>query len=289
MPVQNESFVQTLRAQWLGQQLRELRERRGFTLKRAAEFLERDFSSIARYERAEWPLRRGVLVSLLDLYGEHDARERARLIQLAENAWRTDRWADGHDAPDEAAGFIDFPWLQSRAQQICSYDAALVPGLLQTPDYAEAVIRNGEGTKSTSLSVAKQLRLRLDRQWVLDRTPPVKIVAIVDEAAVRRPVRSRSVMRAQLEHVDQLARRPNVEVRVLPSSAGLHAGLDGSFWLFKMPRPYPDVAHVEHLGGRLFIESPKADRYARAYDRLREAALDPHESAKLIATIAEEL
>nr|WP_244236244.1 helix-turn-helix transcriptional regulator [Micromonospora inaquosa] len=89
MPARRESFVQTLRAQWLGQQMRQLREQRGITLKQAAEFLERDFSSIARWERAEWPFRRGVVVSLLDLYGEHDGRERNRFIQLAEDAWRT--------------------------------------------------------------------------------------------------------------------------------------------------------------------------------------------------------
>jgi hypothetical protein len=165
----------------------------------------------------------------------------------------------------------------------------LIPGLMQTPDYAEAVIRNAEGESATPFSVSKWIQLRFDRQRVLDRTPTVKVAAVIDESVLRRPVDSPSVMRAQLVHLGQLLRRPNVDARVLPSSVGLHSGLDGSFVLFRMPNPYPEVAYAETLGGRLFMESPKSKRYAHAYDRLREAALDPRESAKLLGTIAEEL
>ncbi|PZG10805.1 transcriptional regulator [Micromonospora craterilacus] len=288
MPVKRESFVQTLRAQWLGQQMRQLREERGITLKQAAHFLERDFSSIARWERAEWPFRRGVVVSLLDLYGEHDGRERNRFIQLAEDAWRTDRWDDDYDELVDAS-FIDFPWLESRAEQICSWDAMLMPGLMQTRDYAEAVIRNAEGEKATDYSVGKWLQLRLDRQRVLDREPPLRITAVIDESVLRRPVGGAALMRDQLQHLGELLSRPNIDVRVMPSRVGLHPGLDGSFWLFRMPKPYPEVAYAEHLGGRFFMESPKSKRYAVAYDRLRGVALDPQESAKLITTIGENL
>ncbi|MGW1059831.1 helix-turn-helix domain-containing protein [Micromonospora rubida] len=288
MPVKRESFVQTLRAQWLGQQMRRLREHRGITLKQAAEFLERDFSSVARWERAEWPFRRGVVVSLLDLYGEHDGRERNRFIQLAEDAWRTDRWDDDYDELVDAS-FIDFPWLETRAEQICSWDAMLIPGLMQTPGYADAVIRNAEGAKATDFSVGKWLKLRLDRQLVLDRDPPLRISAVIDESVLRRPVGRPALVRDQLQHLGDLLLKPNIDVRVLPSSVGLHAGLDGSFVVFNMPKPYPEVAYAEMLGGRRFMESPKSKRYCLAYDRLREAALDPRESAKLIAKIAEDL
>ena len=207
---------------------------------------------------------------------------------MAEDAWRTDRWDDHYDELVDAS-FIDFPWLESRAEQICSYDAMLVPGLMQTPAYAEAVIRNAEGEKATAFAVATWMQFRLDRQRVLDKTPTVRVASIIDESALRRPVHSAAVMREQLDHLGAVARRPNVELRVLPATVGLHPGLDGSFWLFRMPAPYPEVAYTEHLGGRLFMESPKSKRYARAYDRLLQAALDPRGSAKLIATIAEEL
>ncbi|MGW1447121.1 helix-turn-helix domain-containing protein [Micromonospora sp. NPDC002411] len=288
MPARREAIVQTLRAQWLGQQMRQLRERRGITLKQAAEFLERDFSSIARWERAEWPFRRGVVVSLLDLYGEHDGRERNRFIQLAEDAWRTDRWDDDYDELVDAS-FIDFPWLETRAEQISSWDAFLMPGLLQTPGYAEAVIRNAEGEQATDFSVAKWLQLRLDRQRVLSREPVVRVAAIIDESVLRRPVGRPAVMRAQLQHLGGLIQRPNIDLRVLRSKVGLHAGLDGSFVLFRMPKPYPEVAYAETLGGRRFMESPKSKRYALAYHRLRDVALDQRETAVLISKITEEL
>lgn len=230
----------------------------------------------------------GVVVSLLDLYGEHDGRERNRFIQLAEDAWRTNRWDDDYDELVDAS-FIDFPWLESRAEAMCSFDAMLMPGLMQTPAYAEAVIRNAEGDRATDFSVGKWLQLRLDRQRVLDRDPVVQISAVIDESVLRRPVGGSALMRGQLHHLGQLMTRRNIDVRVLPATVGLHPGLDGSFWLFKMPKPYPEVAYAEHLGGRFFMESPRSKRYARAYDRLRELAFDERESARLVTKIAEEL
>nr|WTA70970.1 helix-turn-helix domain-containing protein [Micromonospora sp. NBC_00855] len=289
MPASREPFVRTLRAQWLGQQMRELRERRGLTLKYVAQYLERDFSSLARYERAEWPFRRELVVALLDLYGVYNERERERLIQLAQDAWRIDRWDSSLDRTIYDTSFIDFPWLESRAEQVCTYAALLIPGLLQTRDYAEAVIRNAEPSSASEVEIRKWVQLRMDRQRLLDGPSPTKLAVIIEEAALRRPVMSRSVMAAQLAHLVRSARKPSVEIRVVPLALGLHSGLDGTFWLFRMPAPYSDVAHAETLGGRLFLESDKALRYVRAYDRLREAALSANESAKLIAALAEEL
>ncbi|MET7949164.1 helix-turn-helix transcriptional regulator [Micromonospora sp. NPDC005324] len=289
MAASREPFVRTLRAQWLGQQMRELRERRGLTLKYVAQYLERDFSSLARYERAEWPFRRELVVALLDLYGVYDERERDRLIQLTQDAWRIDRWDSNLDRTIYDTSFIDFPWLESRAEQVCTYAALLIPGLLQTRDYAEAVIRNAEPSSASEVEIRKWVQLRMDRQRLLGGPSPTGLAVIIEEAALRRPVMSKSVMIAQLAHLAESARRPSVEIRVVPLTLGLHGGLDGTFWLFKMPAPYSDVAHAETLGGRLFLESDRALRYVRAYDRLREAALSANESAKLIAALAEEL
>jgi transcriptional regulator with XRE-family HTH domain len=288
MSVRKPSFVQTLRAQWLGAQMRELREERGFTLRQAAEYLERDLSSVARWERAEWPFRREHVVSLLDLYGEHDPKRRAHFIELAEDAWRTDRW-DAEYGEVVDASFIDYPWLESRAEQICSYNAMVLPGLLQTPEYAETVIRFAEGERATQLAVAKWMQLRKERQQVLCREPVLTFRAVVEEAVLRRPIGGPVVMREQLLHLVELARRPNVEVRVLPSTIGMHAGVNGSFVVFRMPKPYPEVAYVETLAGRLFVEPPMSKRCSDAYARLWETALGPTESAKLIAWIVEEL
>ncbi|MEO3822126.1 helix-turn-helix transcriptional regulator [Plantactinospora sp. B24E8] len=284
----HKPFIRTLRAQWLGQRLRELREERGMTLETVAEHLNRDRSALGRYERAEWPIQRNDVYALLDLYGFHRAQERQQLLSLAEEVWRTDRWDEDYgDVVD--ASFIDFPWLESRAARISSYNPLLLPGLFQTRAYAEAVIRSVEEPDAPDDLVARWIDLRMQRQRVFEGRRDISVSTVVEEAALRRPVGGRAVMAAQLRHLAEVARRSNVEIRVLPTGLGTHSALNGPFVLFTMPRPYPEVAYIENLGGRLYLEAPKSERFRRAYDRLRKVALDPHESVKLVATIAEEL
>lgn len=281
-------FIRTLRAQWLGQRLRELREQRGMTLELVAEHLDRDRSALGRYERAEWPIQRHDVLALLDLYGFHRASERAQLLALAEEVWRTDRWTDNYgDVVD--ASFIDFPWLESRADVVCSYHAMVIPGLFQLREYANLVIRCIEGANATEEKMTRWLDLRMERKRVLDDPNGPRFETIIDEAALRRLVGGRALQRAQLAQLLEIARRTRVEVRILPSEIWLHPGLDGSFWLFRMPRPYPEVAYLESRAGQMYFEQPKAGSYLDAYDRLRKVALDSRESAKLIMTIAEEL
>jgi hypothetical protein len=258
------------------------------SLELVAEHLNRDRSALGRYERAEWPIQRHDVFALLDLYGFHRATERAQLLSLAEEVWRTDRW-DENSGDDSDSSFIAIPWLESRAASICSYHASLIPGLFQLPKYAELVIRCVDGPGSTEVEVRGNIGRRMERQRVLDEPGETKLETIIDETALRRQIGGPSLLRAQLIHIGQLAQRPHIEVRVLPSRVWLHPGIDGSFWLFRMPKPYPAVAYQENLAGHMYLESPKSDRFSDAYDRVREAALDPRESAKLITTIAEDL
>lgn len=282
-------FVKTLRAQWLGQQLRELREQRGMTLKLVAEHLGRDLSALGRYERAEWPIGRGDVVALLDLFGFYDASERNDLLSLAEDVWRTHRWDTDATDPVKPT-FIEFPWLASRAETVCSYDSAVVPPLFQTRDYATAVIRCVEDPAAALAQVARLVDQRIEQQQhLIDRPGTTKVEAVIEESAVRRLIGDAELMRAQLRHLDQLRRRPHVEVRLLPARIGLHPGLDGSFWLFRMPQPYPAVGYVENLAGRLYVEEPASRRFVNSYDRLRQIALNPRESGQMIAMIAENL
>ncbi|NBE85074.1 helix-turn-helix domain-containing protein [Micromonospora rubida] len=282
----HKPFVRTLRAQWLGQQLRALREARGMTLKLVSEHLQRDMSALGRYERADWPIRKGDVTALLDLYGFHNAAERARLLALAEEVWRTDRWDEDYgDVVDSS--FIQYPWLEDRADSICSYNALLLPGLLQTRSYAEAVIRNAAEPGVPEPTIERWVELRIERQRVLDG--PTRIAAVLDEAVLRRPVGGQTTMADQLRQLTQLIRRRNIDVRVLPAEVALHAGMDGTFTLFTLPSPYPEVAYLENLGGRLYVEAPKSQRFVDAYDRLVKAALGEAESAEMIAMIAEDM
>lgn len=284
----HKPFIRTLRAQWLGQQLRALREERGMTLKLVSEHLQRDMSALGRYERADWPIRKGDVIALLDLYGFHNAAERARLLALAEEVWRTDRWDEDYgDVVDSS--FIEYPWLEGRAERVCCFHLTLIPGLLQTREYAEAVIRNAAEPGVSETTIARWVELRMSRQQVLTKSRPIKISTVIDEAVLRRQVGGAPVLQGQLEHLLRAHRMPNVQIKVMPASVALHQGLDGTFWIFCLPDPYPAVAYVESLGGRLYLESPKAERFVQAYDRLWKAALSEGESVTMIKKIAEEL
>ncbi|GHJ09309.1 transcriptional regulator [Micromonospora humidisoli] len=284
----HKPFIRTLRAQWLGQQLRALREERGMTLKLVSEHLQRDMSALGRYERADWPIRKGDVIALLDLYGFHHAAERARLLALAEDVWRTDRWDEDYgDVVDSS--FIEYPWLESRADKVCCFHMTLVPGLLQTRAYAEAVIRNAAEPEASESMINRWVELRLSRQEVLSKERPLTIHVVIDESVVRRRVGGVQVLRDQLAHLVKLQALPHVRIQIMPFSVALHQGLDGTFWIFHLPEPYPAVAYVESLGGRLYMESPKAERFLRAYDRLSKSALSKDESTALMGAIAEEL
>ena len=256
------------------------------TLKLVSEHLQRDMSALGRYERADWPIRKGDVIALLDLYGFHNAAERARLLALAEEVWRTDRWDEDYgDVVDSS--FIEYPWLESRAERIGSYNTMLLPGLMQTREYAEAVIRNAEEPDVPAATVSRWVALRIERQKALDGK--TKVAAVLDESVLYRPVGGQRTMSAQLQHLHALTARRNVEIRILPSVKALHPGMDGAFTLFTLPKPYPAVAYLENLAGRLYVEAPRSMRFVHAYDRLRDAALSTSESAQMIASIAKEL
>jgi transcriptional regulator with XRE-family HTH domain len=281
--------VTTLRAQWLGHQLRELRERSGLTLRQVGEYLKRNFSALSRFENAEWPFPRGDVLQLLDLYGVMDKAERSRLIQLSEEVWRTDEWVDEYADAIYDRSFCDLPWLERRATRIRAFELARVPGLLQTREYAEALIRYLEGPEATDSQITRWVALRQERQQVIGGNRPTSFDAVIAEAVLRTPVGGASTMHDQLAHLLRLGRQRHIRLRVLPLSAGAHAGMDGAFELFDMPKPFPEVAHVETLAGRLYLEAPKSARFVRTYDRLREAALDGAASARLIEDVVEEM
>ncbi len=278
----------TLRARWLGLRMRELRDANGLTLREAAKHLQRDFSALSRFETADWPFPRADVLQLLDLYGVTDERQRDLLLHLTEDVWRKDEWETRFGDTLRDPSFCDLPWLEERAEEIVSFDNTVVPGLLQTRGYADAVIRAVEDCESDA-RVADWVARRLARQRIFDGPRPPRLAAVLDEAVLRRSVGGPGVLRRQLDHLIEAADRPGVSIRVLPFAAGPHAGLDGPFILFRMPPPYPETAYVESLAGRRFVEPPKTARFARAHERLRTAALPERESIEFIASIAREL
>lgn len=284
MPTKREHFQHSIRAQFLGEKMRSLREERGLTLKYIAGYLGVEFSTLARYERAEWPFRRDHVMALLDVYGVYDERERAQLLDLAANAWRINQWEPGYGSNSRSGAgddltIIDHWWIQSRAEEMCVYASSLIPELLQTRDYAEAVIQRSE---PNSARMDKLVRELLVRQEVLDERPPKRLTALIEESALTRPVGGRAVLEQQLEHLLRVVERPHVRVRVLPTRIGLHDAMHGPFTLCLMQRPYPPVTLVEHLSGRLALEDVAADWYLKAFEKLSEQAMSDADSAALI-------
>lgn len=274
----------TLRAQWLGQQLREWREAQRLTLKDAGDYVQRDPATVSRMESGIVPARTPDVLAFLNLYQVDDERQRQALENLSRDVWQKGWW-DGY-AEHVAGALMDLSWLESRAQGIRSFDALVLPGLLQSEGYARATIQAADPDVSAE-QFERWVEFRRTRQYVLDRCNPPSLFAIVDEGLLRRPIGGPAAMRTQLAYLLEATKRANVELRVLPYRAGAHASPDGCFRLLEMPEPYPEVAHMDTAGGSLYVESDRVTRLAAAYDRMRQATLDADESAALIAAAME--
>ncbi|MFF0307861.1 helix-turn-helix domain-containing protein [Streptosporangium sp. NPDC004379] len=276
----------TLRAQWLGQQLRELREANSLLLKDVAEYLQRDPSTASRFESGEYPIRRPDLLALLDLYGVADSGRRESLMKLSQEVWQKGWW-DGY-ATEVAGALIDYVWLESRAREIRAFDNVLLLGLFQTEEYARAVIEAAE-LGAEKHQIERWVELRMTRQEILKGEDPPQLSVIIDEAVLRREVGGPECMVNQLHHLIEHTSRPNIEIRVLPFSAGAHASPTGAFRILRMKDPYPEVAYVETPKGAVYVESPDTERFMLTYDDLRKLTLVPEDSAELISALAEEM
>lgn len=276
----------SLRIVWLGQQLKALREANKLTLKAAGDYLQRDPSTVGRFESGEYPIRRPDLASLLDLYKVRDPGRREGLLRLGSDAWQVGWW-DGY-AEDAASSLIDLAWIEDRSLRIRCYDAVLVHGLLQTREYAQELMRI-DNPQITPTALERMVELRMTRQQILNREQqPTSLMSIVDESVLRRLVGGPDVMKSQLHRLVELASAPNIDVRVLPLGSGAQAEAAGTFWLFTLPEGYPSATCVETIAGSIFLESEKIDRIETAYDRLLTATLDPEASLARLKAIAQE-
>lgn len=277
----------TVRGRKLAAELRRLREQAGLSTDQAAAQLGAGWSrfKVARIETAKTKPTLPAITAMLDLYGINSGLREA-LLKLAKDAWRRGWWTNYSDVFRGS-----YVALEDDAATIDEWSPQLVPGLLQTDDYARAVIR-ASLADDDAVAVQRRVQARSARRTLLGRTdPPAPIfTAIIDEAALQRPVGGRDVMRAQFHALLDAARRPNVTIRVLPCSVGEHPGLDGPFIILTFPEQLsPDVAYVETKAGDNYVESA-ADvrRFRLDFDNLQSAALSPEGSAELIAALAEE-
>ena len=260
--------------------MRQLRERRRLTLKDAGEYLGRDLSAVSRYEKAEWPFKRFDVMALLDLYAVHDEERRRLLVELADQAWRTDHWDSGSARSAEDGPFVDRRWLEAHARLIGIYCGAVIRPPLQAAGYAQAWAELRGGLPVRDGQVEREMTWQ---RSVLDG--PTRVTAVIDEAGLHRQMGGPQVMADQLRHLAALAERPDVEVLVLPTAVQ-RPWRESPFWVFDMRDSYPEVAMVEGLAGTVYLETPRSKRFVRAYDDLRRASLSATDSARLIEQVS---
>jgi transcriptional regulator with XRE-family HTH domain len=266
----------------LGTQLRRLREARGISAQEAARAIRASESKISRIELGRNAVREVDIADLLTRYGITDQAEREQLLSLASQANLPGWWHRYSDILP--AWFQAYVGLEESADSIRSYDSQFIPGLLQTEDYAAAVIGLGD---SQPEEAERMVYLRKERQRRF-MAGNLRLWTIVDEAALRRPVGGEAVMRAQLEYLDEICDRPGFTFQVTPFPAGAHT-VPGSFSILHFATPdLPDVVYVEQLTSAMYLDKRlDVERYAAAMDKLSATSLTPGASRQFIRSVLE--
>jgi transcriptional regulator with XRE-family HTH domain len=279
----------TVRRRRLRYELRRLRAEHGLTIEQVQERSGGDIKapSISRWENGERSVRPNDLRLLLDIY-DVQGEERETLLTLARQAKERGWWQSYASAIP--AWFQVYLGLEAEASLIREYAAELVPGLLQTADYARAFLHAPPAAASQD-EISRRIAVRLARQERLTGEDPPEYWAVLNEAVIRRAAGGAQAMRAQLEHIAALAALPHINVQVLPFSAGVHAAMEGAFSTLSFPEATdPDVVYMENQAGSLYLEQEaEIGRYTRMFSHLIAKALDPEESRRLIARMAADL
>ncbi|WP_431989481.1 helix-turn-helix domain-containing protein [Streptomyces albogriseolus] len=275
----------TTRRRQLGADLRRLRELAGLTLEEAGARVGISKATLSRYETKEGVVKWPAVDALCREYGATD-EERLALVELAKGARIQGWWRSLADPIPESMNLM--LTLEDEVVREDHYACMYVPGLLQTRAYAEAVHRASE-VRCEEREVQHMVDIRMKRQELLERQDPPHLWTVIDEAALRRRVGGRDVMREQLKHLLTMTERSRVTVQVLPFDRGAHAAAVGSFAVLRGQAPELDVVYVDLLGGGLFMEKPEElERYKLAFEYLSAQALDFESSTDLIDRISKE-
>ncbi|GGO84687.1 helix-turn-helix domain-containing protein [Wenjunlia tyrosinilytica] len=276
----------TVRRILLGSQLRRLREAKGITREDAGYSIRASESKISRMELGRVGFKERDVADLLSLYGVHDDTERRALIGLAREASSAGWWHSYTDVLPH--WFQTYVGLEEAAGLIRTYEVQYVPGLLQTADYARAVISLGQ-PDATAEEVERRVSLRMQRQKLLLSERAPRYHAVIDEAALRRPIGGENVMCGQVERLVDMARHPHVTIQVMPFSFGGHSGECGAFTVLSFPQDdLPDIAYLEQLTGAMYLDKPEdVNQYSRAMERLRAQSETREQTLEALAKIVQ--
>jgi transcriptional regulator with XRE-family HTH domain len=272
----------------LGGQLRRLREARGISREEAGFAIRGSESKISRMELGRVGFKERDVLDLLTLYGVADERERDEALALTREA-NTPAWFHRYSDLLQSP-FQNYLGVEGAAVLIRTYEVQFVPGLLQTEAYARAVIRSGFSTADTA-EIERRVTLRMDRQKLLRRPDPPQLWAVVDEAALRRPIGGVTVMRAQIETLIEAIKLPHVRLQVIPFDVGAHAAAGGAFSILRFEdEDLADVVFIDLLSGGIYLEKPEeVDLYAGVMGRLFIEAAPLAETTRILHEILQHL
>lgn len=282
------SIGPTVRRRRLGTELRRLREAHSIKLEEVAEQLGVAASTLSRIETGKAPTRSAYLAALLELYGVDDPGQRQVLTEMAREGHRKGWWAAYEDVLP--TGFGIYVGLEAEAASLRAFESLVIHGLLQTEDYARAVMSTVR-RKLSADEIERLVALRMQRQDALLRADPLDLWLILDEAVIRRTMGGPELTHNQLVHLADASLWPNVTLQVLPFAGGPHPSLSGPFCIIEFPERYdPDVVYTEGISGHTYLERDRDVRQcAEAFDLLRAAALSPADSTELITTVASQV
>ncbi|WP_017540296.1 MULTISPECIES: helix-turn-helix domain-containing protein [Nocardiopsis] len=268
----------------LGTQLRRLRTLKGISREDAGYEIRASHAKISRLELGQVSFKERDVADLLTLYGVTDPDERESLLNLARQANSPGWW---HKYSDVLPGWFEvYVGLEEAASIIRTYELQFVPGLLQSEEYARAVVMLGHGDASEE-EVDRRVALRMKRQQRLTGPEAPKFWAVVDEAALRRPLGGTGAMRRQIEHLIELSTLPNVTLQIVPFAKGGHAAAGGPFSILRFTGgDLPDVVYLEQLASAVYFDKPEeTDKYMVVMDRLCVDAAPASETARYLGAI----
>ncbi|MDH2429781.1 helix-turn-helix transcriptional regulator [Sphaerisporangium sp. TRM90804] len=271
----------------LGSQLRRLRESKGISREEAGNVIRCSESKISRMELGRVGFKERDVADLLAYYGVEDGEARTAVMGLLERANEPGWWHRFNDLLP--SWFQAYVGLEEAASRIRTYEVQFVPGLLQTKEYARAVITAGAAGIGAA-EISRRVDLRMERQRVLDRPDGPVFWAVIDEAALRRPIGGAEVMRGQLEHLLELMRLPNITIQVMPFSFGGHSAEGGAFSVLRFnDSELPDVVYVEQLASALYLDKrEEVDRYSEVMERLCAVSTTPEATVDILQKISTE-
>ena len=278
----------TVRRMLVGAQLRRLRADKGISREQAGEAIRASEWKIHRLENGQVSFKERDIVDLLRFYGVTDPGETAALLSVAREANEPGWWLQYSDLlPQWFRAYVD---LESAARLIRTYEGQFVPGLLQTEDYMRAVVHGAQLDESPE-EAERRVALRVARQTLLTRSDATGLWAVVDEAALRRPVGGREVMRGQLERLIDATRLPKVTLQILPFRAGAHPAMAGAFSILRFPdQELPDIVYLEHLTNAVYLDKREdVDKYLHVMENICVRSRPPNETADILGRIAKEM